>query len=275
MVKMTNSTYKPNNIQLASWNVNSLNVRLEQVLDWLQENPAVAALGIQETKLSDNKFPLEAFSRAGWHATFLGQKTYNGVALISKQPLTDVVYNNPLLASDGQARLITATLSICANTSVRILNGYFPNGQRPESEKFVYKMQWLDALEAWLRKNLNTYEKLVLMGDFNIAPEDADSHDPKNLRETIHHTTQERDHFKKLLAYGMVDAFRLFQQPEKSFSWWDYREISFRRNRGLRIDHILISEALKDAVQACLIDKEPRKKKRPSDHTPVVIALDL
>jgi exodeoxyribonuclease III len=156
---------------------------------------------------------------------------------------------------------------------VRVVGGYFPNGQEPGSEKFAYKMRWLDALREWLRAELQTHGKLVLMGDFNIAPEDRDSHDPVALKDTIHHTVEERQHFQALLDLGLTDAFRQFQQPEKSFSWWDYREMGFRRNRGLRIDHILISEALKPALQACVVDKAPRKNERPSDHTPMVVTI--
>jgi exodeoxyribonuclease III len=156
---------------------------------------------------------------------------------------------------------------------VRLVNGYFVNGQEPGSEKFAYKMQWLTALHDWLQTELVAHPQLVLVGDFNITYDDRDTYDPVGLRETIHHTTEERDHLKKLLALGLHDAFRLFEQPEKSYSWWDYREMAYRRNRGLRIDYTLVSDALKPMVQSCVIDKTPRKNERPSDHTPVVVTL--
>jgi exodeoxyribonuclease-3 len=198
---------------------------------------------------------------------FFGQKTYNGVALISKNDASDVVKNIPGFA-DEQARVIAGTVN-----GVRVVGGYFPNGQEPGSEKFAYKMRWLEALREWLRSELQAHDKLVLMGDFNIAPEDRDSYDPVGLKDTIHHTVEEREHFQSLLDLGLTDAFRQFEQPEKSFSWWDYREFGFRRNRGLRIDHILVSAALRESVQGCVIDKTPRKNERPSDHTPVVVTL--
>ena len=166
------------------------------------------------------------------------------------------------------ARVIAATVQ-----DVRVIGAYFPNGQAPESDKFVYKMRWLDALREWLKSELSKHEKLVLMGDFNITVDDRDVWDPVALKDTIHCTVQERDHFQGLIDLGLCDAFRLFEQPEKSYSWWDYREFAFRRNRGLRIDHILVSAALMPRVTACVIDKAPRKNERPSDHTPVVVTL--
>jgi exodeoxyribonuclease III len=254
-------------MQLATWNVNSLTVRLPQLLDWLAANP-VDALVLQETKCTDDKFPQVAIEAAGYQVAFHGQKTYNGVALLSKSGAADVVKNIPGFA-DEQARVIAGTVN-----GIRVVGGYFPNGQEPGSEKFAYKMRWLDALREWLRSELHTHDKLVLMGDFNVAPEDRDSYDPVGLKDTIHHTVQERAQHQALLDLGLVDAFRLFEQPEKSFSWWDYREMGFRRNRGLRIDHILVSSALRESVQSCVIDKAPRKNERPSDHTPVVLTLD-
>ncbi|MBO9680534.1 MAG: exodeoxyribonuclease III [Acidovorax sp.] len=258
-------------MKIATWNVNSLAVRLPQVLDWLAAHP-VDALALQELKLTDDKFPLAAFEEAGYHAATHGQKTYNGVAILSRAPLRDVVRNITGF-DDEQARVISATLDT-AEGPLRLVNGYFVNGQEPGSEKFAYKMRWLDALQAQLRAELATHPRLVLVGDFNVAPEDRDSYDPEGLRETIHHTTAERDHFKALLQMGLTDAFRMFEQPEKSFSWWDYRMLGFQKNRGLRIDHILVSDALKPRVQACTIDRAPRKNKQPSDHTPVVVTLD-
>ena len=257
-------------MQLATWNVNSLAVRLPQVLDWLVAHP-VDALALQELKLTDDKFPLAAFEEAGYHAAAHGQKTYNGVAILSRAPLRDVVRNITGF-DDEQARVISATLDT-AEGPLRLVNGYFVNGQEPGSEKFAYKMRWLDALQAQLRAELAAHPRLVLVGDFNVAPEDRDSYDPEGLRETIHHTTAERDHFKALLQMGLTDAFRMFEQPEKSFSWWDYRMLGFQKNRGLRIDHILVSDALKPRVQACTIDRAPRKNKQPSDHAPVVVTL--
>ncbi|WP_332778147.1 exodeoxyribonuclease III [Polaromonas sp.] len=259
-------------MKLATWNINSLTVRLPQVLDWLAANP-VDALCLQELKLSDDKFPLQALEEAGYHSAVFGQKTYNGVAIVSRTPLRDVV-KNIVGFTDEQSRVITATLDTPAG-SVRVVNGYFVNGQEPGSDKFEYKMQWLRGLRDWLREELAVHPRLVLLGDFNITADDRDTYDPEGLRETIHHTTEERQHFQALLQLGLHDAFRLFEQPEKSYSWWDYREFAFRRNRGLRIDHILVSEALKAQVASCVIDKLPRKNERPSDHTPVIVELNL
>ena len=254
-------------MKLATWNVNSLGVRLPQVLDWLAANP-VEVLVLQETKLTDDKFPHAEIEAAGYRAQWHGQKTYNGVALLSRSDASDVVKNIPGF-DDPQARVIAGTVG-----GVRAIGAYFPNGQAPDSDKFQYKMRWLDALRGWLAQELAAHPKLVLMGDFNIAPEDRDVFDPELLRGTIHCTPEERAHFSALAALGLVDAFRLFEQPPKSWSWWDYRNLAFRRNQGLRIDHILVSEALKPLVAACTIDKLPRKNERPSDHAPVVVTLD-
>jgi exodeoxyribonuclease-3 len=253
-------------VQLATWNVNSLAVRLPQVLAWLAENP-VDVLVLQETKLTDDKFPHAEIEAAGYRVQWHGQKTYNGVALLSRDAAGDVVKNIPG-HDDPQARVIAGTVG-----GVRAIGAYFPNGQAPDSDKFRYKMQWLDALRGWLAQELATHPKLVLMGDFNIAPEDRDVFDPELLRGTIHCTDEERAHFRALLDLGLADAFRLFDQPPKSWSWWDYRNLAFRRNQGLRIDHILVSEALRPEVGACAIDKLPRKNERPSDHAPVVVTL--
>ncbi len=254
-------------MKLATWNVNSLAVRLPQLLDWLAANP-VDAIVLQETKLTDDKFPAQAIHDAGYQVQWFGQKTYNGVALISKEPATDVS-RNILGYADEQARVISGTVA-----GVRVIGAYFPNGQAPDSDKFVYKMAWLDGLRAQVQQELKTHPNLVLMGDFNIAPEDRDVYDPVAWAGQIHCTPQEREHFQQLLAAGMVDAFRLFEQPPKSWSWWDYRNLAFRKNQGLRIDHILVSEALKPRVTACVIDKAPRKNERPSDHAPVIVTLD-
>jgi len=253
-------------MQLATWNVNSLTVRLPQVLDWLAANP-VDALVLQETKTTDDKFPQAAIEAAGYQVAFFGQKTYNGVALLSRSTATEVVKNIPGF-EDDMARVIAGTVN-----GVRVIGAYFPNGQAPESDKFVYKMRWLDALNQWVREELKQHPKLVLMGDYNITVDDRDVWDPVGLKDTIHCTVEERAHFQALIDAGLHDAYRLFDQAEKTYSWWDYREFAFRRNRGLRIDHILVSDALKPAVQACVIDKAPRKNERPSDHTPVVVTL--
>ena len=259
-------------MQLATWNVNSLAVRLPQVLDWLAANP-VDLLCLQELKLTDDKFPHDALQAAGYTAAAFGQKTYNGVAILCRHPLRDVVRNFTGL-QDEQSRVIAATVD-APGGPLRVVNGYFVNGQAPGTDKFTYKMGWLDGLQAMLRQELQAHPRLVLLGDFNITADDRDSYDPEGLRETIHHTSEERAHFQALLALGLSDAFRMFEQPEKSYSWWDYRDFGFRRNRGLRIDHILVSEALKPLVTACTIDKLPRKNERPSDHAPVVVDLSL
>ncbi|MBX3588180.1 MAG: exodeoxyribonuclease III [Ramlibacter sp.] len=257
-------------MKIATWNVNSLTARLQHVLDWLAANP-VDALCLQELKMTDDKFPFDALQAAGYHAAAFGQKTYNGVAILSRTPVRDVVRNIAGFA-DEQSRVIAATLDTAAGP-LRLVNGYFVNGQEPGSEKFAYKMKWLDALHGWLREELAGHPQLALLGDFNITPEDRDSYDPDGLRETIHHTTEERDQFKRLLALGLTDSFRLFEQPEKSYSWWDYRMLGYPKNRGLRIDHILVSEALKPRVQGCVVDRVPRKWDKPSDHAPVIAEI--
>ncbi|MFT4190169.1 MAG: exodeoxyribonuclease III [Comamonas sp.] len=254
-------------MRIATWNVNSLSVRLPQVLQWLQAEP-VDVLCLQELKLTDDKFPLQALADAGYQSVSFGQKTYNGVAILSRHPIRDVVRNMAAF-EDPQSRLIAATIETPLG-EVRVLNGYFVNGQAPGSEKFDYKMKWLEALRLWVAAELAAHERVVLLGDFNITVDDRDTYDPEGLRETIHHTTEERQHFQALLDLGLSDAFRAFEQPEKSYSWWDYREFAFRRNRGLRIDHILVSAALKSRLVACAIDKTPRRYERPSDHAPVI-----
>jgi exodeoxyribonuclease III len=253
-------------MQLATWNVNSLNVRLPQVLDWLAANP-VDVLALQELKLTDDKFPTLAFGEAGYQSQWFGQKTYNGVALLSRQPAADVIKNIPGFPDD-QSRVLCATIN-----GVRVIGAYFPNGQAPDSDKFVYKMRWLEAMRAWVRSEMDQHPNLVLMGDYNITFDDADVWDPEGMRETIHCTTEERTHLNALIELGLSDAVRLFPQPEENFSWWDYRNAAFRRNQGMRIDHILISDAIKARASACAVDKQPRKNERPSDHAPVVLTL--
>ena len=251
-------------MKLATWNVNSLKVRLPQVLDWLHAaQPDVLCL--QELKLEDKAFPTAELREAGYQAAFSGQKTYNGVAILSRTGLTEVSVGIPDFA-DEQKRIIAATVE-----DVRIVCGYFPNGQAPGSDKFAYKLDWLRALTRWLGEELKRYPRLALLGDYNIAPEARDAH--PDWREEIHVSPQERAAFRALTELGLQDAFRMFEQPEKSFSWWDYRMMAFRRNFGLRIDHILLSTALAPACRACHIDKAPRKLERPSDHAPVIAEL--
>jgi len=254
-------------LKLATWNINSLAVRLPQLLDWLAANP-VDVIVLQETKLTDDKFPRAELEAAGWRLQWFGQKTYNGVALLSRSEATLVVKNIPGF-DDEQARVITGCVD-----GIRVVGAYVPNGQAPDSDKFGYKMRWLLALRGWLQAELAVHPQLVLMGDFNIAPEDRDVHDPVAWAGQILCTPEERAHFQALLGLGLTDAFRLFEQPPKAWSWWDYRNLAFRKNQGLRIDHILVSEALKPRVAACSIDKLPRKNERPSDHAPVVVEIN-
>ena len=253
-------------MKIATWNVNSLAVRLPQLLDWLAANP-VDALVLQELKLTDDKFPHAELQAAGYVSQCFGQRTYNGVALLSREPAAEVVRNIPGFA-DEQARVIAGTVQ-----GTRVIGAYFPNGQAPGSDKFAYKMRWLAALSAWVREELAAHPQLALLGDFNIAPEDRDVFDPVAWAGQIHCTDEERAHFRALLDAGLHDAFRLFEQPPKSWSWWDYRNLAFRKNQGLRIDHILVSQTLLPRVQACTIDKAPRRNERPSDHAPVIVTL--
>jgi exodeoxyribonuclease-3 len=259
-------------MKIATWNVNSLTSRLQHVLDWLIAHP-VDVLCLQELKMTDDKFPLEVLKSAGYHAAVFGQKTYNGVAILSLAPVRDVIRNIGGF-SDEHSRVISASIDTPGG-ELRIVDGYFVNGQAPGSDKFAYKLKWLEALRDWLRQELLAHPRLVLLGDFNIAPEDRDSYDPVGLAETIHHTTAEREHFKALLALGLTDAFRLFDQPEKSFTWWDYRMLGYQKNRGLRIDHILLSQSLAPHARSCVIDRAPRKWDKPSDHAPVILDLEL
>jgi exodeoxyribonuclease III len=246
-------------MKIATWNVNSLKVRLPQVLQWLNDNP-IDVLCLQETKMTDDKFPAAEIIAAGYHVVFTGQKTYNGVAIISRHPITDVVKNNPHFADEHQ-RLIAGTIA-----GMRIICAYIPNGQSLESDKYQYKLRWLDGLHNWLTLELLQHEKLALLGDYNIAPEDRDVHDPVAWEGQV---------LVKMQALKLVDAFRLFDQAEKLYSWWDYRQMGFRLNRGLRIDHILLTPALAAVCTGCVIDKIPRKWEQPSDHTPVIATLNL
>lgn len=259
-------------MKIATWNVNSLTVRKQQVLDWLAQS-GTDILCLQELKLADEKFPLAELEAAGYRSWFAGQKTYNGVAILARKNLpfdgSDIVFNIPGF-EDPQRRMISVTVA-----GIRIISAYFPNGQAPGADKFAYKMQWLDALYVWLKQELQRYPRLALLGDYNIAPEDRDVHDPAKWIGQNLVSPDERAHFAKLLDLGFVDVFRRFEQPEKAFTWWDYRAFAFRRNAGLRIDHILLSPALVPACASCEIDKTPRTWEQPSDHTPVVIDLEL
>lgn len=253
-------------MKLATWNVNSLKVRLPHVLQWLADNP-VDVLCLQETKLTDDKFPQAEIEAAGYKVAFTGQKTYNGVAILSRHPMADVVRNNPLFP-DEQQRIIAATIN-----DVRVVCAYVPNGQSVGSDKYAYKLKWLDALRDWLEQELAAHPGLALLGDYNIAPADADVHDPAAWAGSVLVSEPEREAFRKLCALDLKDAFRLFDQPEKTFSWWDYRQMAFRRNMGLRIDHVLLSPPLAARCTGCIIDRAPRKWEQPSDHTPVVATL--
>ncbi|MEK6592275.1 MAG: exodeoxyribonuclease III [Pseudomonadota bacterium] len=250
-------------MKLATWNVNSLKVRLPQVLDWLgQHQPDVLCL--QETKLEDANFPADAISAAGYRALFNGQKTYNGVAVLSRAAASDAVCAIPAF-DDPQKRVLAATVS-----GVRIICVYVPNGESVESDKYQYKLRWLAALHTWLQDELRRYPRLALLGDFNIAPEDRDVHDPAAWAGKVLCSQPERDALNALFNLGLQDSFRLFEQPEKSFTWWDYRMNAFRRKMGLRIDHILLSAGLAESCSSGKIDTEPRKSERPSDHAPVI-----
>ncbi len=254
-------------MRIATWNVNSLKVRLPQVLQWLADNP-IDVLCLQETKLTDDKFPLAEIEAAGYQVAFSGQKTYNGVAILSKHPIGEVVKGNPLF-EDEQQRLIMATIE-----GVRIVCAYMPNGQAVGSDKYEYKLRWLNALHEHLSEELKTHENLALLGDYNIAPDERDVHDPAAWEGQVLFSEPERDAFRRFLGLGLKDAFRLFEQPEKVFSWWDYRMMAFRRNMGLRIDHILLSDSLAARCTSCIVDRAPRKWEQPSDHAPVVAVID-
>ncbi len=249
-------------MKIAAWNVNSLKVRLPHLLDWLAEaSPDIVCL--QELKLEDHNFPVAELAAAGYHAAYAGQKTYNGVALLARQPIEDVCYGNPHFA-DEQKRLVTGTID-----GVRVVCAYMPNGQAVGSEKYDYKLRWLDALALWLQEELARHPQLALCGDYNIAPDDRDVHDPDRWRGEILCSEPERSAFQRLLGLGLADSFRLFEQPDKTFSWWDYRMLGFQKNLGLRIDHILLSAPLADRCSAAGVDRGPRKRERPSDHAPV------
>ena len=251
---------------IATWNVNSLKVRLPQVLDWLGKH-SPDALCLQELKLEDAKFPLAEVQAAGYFAAFSGQKTYNGVAILSREPAVNVVCGIPGL-EDEQRRVISADVG-----GVRLVCAYVPNGQSVDSDKYQYKLRWFAAFSAWLERELAAHSRLAVLGDYNIAPEDRDVHDPKAWEGQILVSGPERDALRRLIEFGFKDSFRLFEQPEKSFSWWDYRMNGFKRNLGLRIDHILLAPALAANCVSCSVDVEPRRNERPSDHAPVIAEI--
>ncbi len=253
-------------MKITSWNVNSLKIRLEQVLDWMEANrPDV--LGLQETKLTDDKFPVEAIEAAGYHAAFSGQPTYNGVALLSRSPAEDVRTDIPGF-DDPHKRTIAGTFD-----GVRVINLYVVNGKAVGDEKYAWKLKWFEAVTRWIEAELAEHDDLVVIGDFNIAPGDADVHDPEAWHEKILCSTPEREALGRMLDLGLTDSYRLFDQPERVYSWYDYRQLAFRRKRGLRIDLALVSDALKARVASSTIDLEPRALERPSDHAPVTVEL--
>jgi exodeoxyribonuclease-3 len=275
-------------IRIAAWNVNSLKVRLPHVLRWLQDQEkkqqAIDAVCLQELKLTDDKYPHQELEAAGYLSLAAGQKTYNGVAIIVRKaalaPIaTDVnttflkpVRNMPNFA-DEQQRILAATIPFAGTQPIRLVSAYFPNGQSPDSEKFAYKLNWLTSLQTWLASELEQNPRLALLGDFNIAPADEDVHDPKAWEGQNLVSPPERDAFQSLVGLGLHDSFRMFEQAPKTYSWWDYRMMGFRRNAGLRIDHILLSDALKEKCSASIVDKEPRTWEQPSDHAPVIAQI--
>ena len=275
-------------VRIAAWNVNSLKVRLPHVLKWLQDQEKVKkpidALCLQELKLTDDKYPHKELEDAGYVSLAAGQKTYNGVAIIVRKaalaPIASdasTTFLKPIRNIPGnvdeQQRILAATIPFAGMQPIRLVSAYFPNGQSPDSDKFVYKLAWLKALEDWLKDELSKNSRLALLGDFNIAPTDTDVHDPSKWIGQNLVSPEERKAFQQLLDLGLTDSFRMFEQAAKSFSWWDYRMMGFRRNAGMRIDHILLSEALKDKCKASMIDKEPRTWEQPSDHAPVIAEI--
>ena len=255
-------------VQIATWNVNSLRVRLPHLKDWLAANP-VNAIALQETKLPDPDFPKDEIEALGLHVAFSGQRTYNGVAILSREPPADTIAGIPGF-EDEQKRVLAATVG-----GLRVIDVYVPNGQTVGSDKYEYKLRWLDALRGYVAAEVARHPRLVLLGDFNIAPEDRDVHDPKAWEGSVHVSPAERAALQALQAVGLQDCFRLFEQPEKVYSWWDYRMMAFRRNAGLRIDLILATAGLAEKCAECHIDKAPRKLERPSDHAPVVATFDI
>lgn len=255
-------------MKLATWNINSLKVRLPHVLDWVtRHQPDVLCL--QETKVEDARFPSAALREVGYCALISGQKKYNGVAILSRATVLEPLLGIPGF-DDDHKRAIAATVS-----GVRIVCLYVPNGENMGSPKYEYKMRWLAAARVWLQEELVRYPRLAVVGDFNIAPEPEDVHDPALWEAKIHFTPPEREALKSLFALGLKDSFRLFDQPERVYTWWDYRMMAFRRKMGLRIDHILLSTELSALCKSCTVDIEPRRAERPSDHAPVIAELDV
>jgi exodeoxyribonuclease-3 len=254
--------------KLASWNVNSIKVRLDQVLEWL-DTSQVDVLAIQETKSIDEQFPLAPFIERGYHVVFSGQKSYNGVAVISRHPLTEVIKDIPHL-EDPQRRILAVSIE-----GIRLINLYVPNGSEVGSEKYLYKLDWMEKVSLFIEEQLRLYPKVAVVGDFNVAPEDRDVHDPVEWMGCVLVSPAERQAFTKILSLGLHDSFRNFEQKEAVFSWWNYKAAGFRRNRGLRIDHVLLNHELNNSCILSAIDIVPRKSERPSDHAPVWVELDL
>jgi exodeoxyribonuclease-3 len=259
--------HNPMVAKIATWNVNSLKVRLPQLIEWsARHRPDVVAL--QETKTEDAGFPRADLEAAGFRCAFAGQKTYNGVALLTRPEPADVTVNIPGFA-DEQKRVVACTVG-----DLRLVCAYVPNGQEVGSDKYRYKLDWLAAFAAWLREERARHPALVVMGDFNIAPADEDVHDPRVWEGKVLFSEPEKAAFRALIELGLVDSFRRFEQPAKSFTWWDYRMNAFKRNLGLRIDHILVSPPVAERAVSCTIDVEPRRAERPSDHAPVILTID-
>ena len=275
-------------VRIAAWNVNSLKVRIPQVLRWLQDQEKkkqpIDALCLQELKLTDDKYPHKELEDTGYLSLAAGQKTYNGVAIIVRKAALAPIASDAATSflkpirnlpnfEDEQQRILAATIPFAGTQPMRLVSAYFPNGQSPDSDKFVYKLSWLKVLQTWLAEELQQNSRLALLGDFNIAPTDADVHDPSKWIGQNLVSPEERQAFQQLVELGLTDSFRMFEQPPKTFSWWDYRMMGFRRNAGMRIDHILLSEALKEKCTASVVDKEPRTWEQPSDHAPVIATI--
>jgi exodeoxyribonuclease III len=274
--------------RIAAWNVNSIKVRLPQVLRWLESQEKartpIDALCLQELKLTDDKYPHAELEAAGYISLVAGQKTYNGVAIIVRKAALAAIATDAATTflkpirnipgnDDEQQRILAATIPFAGTQPIRLISAYFPNGQSPDSEKFQYKLAWLKALQTWLEAELSSHPRLALLGDFNIAPEDRDVHEPAKWIGQNLVSPEERSAFAQLIDLGLHDSFRLFEQAPKAFSWWDYRMMGFRRNAGMRIDHILLSQALKEKCSASIVDKEPRTWEQPSDHAPVIAVI--
>ena len=255
-------------MKIATWNVNSLRVRLPHLLDWLAAN-SPDAMCLQETKCEDADFPADELTRAGYRSIHNGQRSYNGVAILARSAFGEVCRGIPEF-TDEQSRVIAADFD-----GIRIVSIYVPNGQSVGSDKYAYKLRWFEALAAWLQAQLVAHPRIAVLGDFNVAPEDRDVHDPQAWAGQVLFSEPEKSALRRLADLGFVDSFRLFEQPEKSFSWWDYRMGAFRRNMGLRIDHVLLSPDLARACRSCSIDVAPRRLERPSDHAPLTCEIEI